>query len=76
MIWHACYREYRTDAYTPHIDQKDIAAAATVFLEQSAHRLANMVAQWIRVGFAQYVLASFFFVGVFAQLSVSLDHDF
>jgi hypothetical protein len=60
MIWHACYREYRVDAYTPHIDQKDIAAAATVFLEQSAHRLANMVAQWIRVGFAQYVLASFF----------------
>ena len=55
MIWHACYREYRADAYTPNIEQNDIAAAATVFLEQSAHRLANMVSQWIRVGFAQYV---------------------
>ena len=53
MIWHACYREYRAEAYTPYIEQKDIAAAATVFLEQSAQKLAHMVAQWIRVGFAQ-----------------------
>jgi Protein adenylyltransferase SelO len=55
LIWHACYREYRTEAYTPFIDTKDIASAGTVFLQQSAQKLANMVSQWIRVGFAQYV---------------------
>lgn len=53
MVWHACYREYRSDAYTPFYDKKDIASAATVFLEKSAEKLATMVAHWIRVGFAQ-----------------------
>jgi uncharacterized protein YdiU (UPF0061 family) len=55
IIWHACYREYRDIAYTPYIDTKDIASAATAFLQQSASTIATMVAEWIRVGFAQYV---------------------
>ena len=53
MIWHACYREYRAEAYDPFIDSKDIVSAANVLLEKAAERLATMVAGWIRVGFAQ-----------------------
>ena len=53
MVWHACYREYREEAYDPFYESKDIASAATVFLEKSAEKLAAMVAHWIRVGFAQ-----------------------
>lgn len=53
MVWHACYREYRKEAYDPYVESNDIAGAATAFLEQSAEKLATMVAHWIRVGFAQ-----------------------
>lgn len=53
IIWHACYREYRETAYQPYIATNDLAQAATVLLEESAHKLAAMVAGWIRVGFAQ-----------------------
>ena len=56
MIWHACYREYRSVAYDPFFETQDIAGAATAFLEHSAGNIAQMVAEWIRVGFAQYVL--------------------
>lgn len=53
MIWHACYREYRKEAYDPFFEKNDIASAATVLLEKSAEKLATMVAHWIRVGFVQ-----------------------
>jgi serine/tyrosine/threonine adenylyltransferase len=53
LVWHACYREFRDDAYTPFRDTDDIASAATVLLERSAERLAEMTSHWIRVGFAQ-----------------------
>jgi serine/tyrosine/threonine adenylyltransferase len=53
MVWHACYREYRTEAYDLYFETGNIAAAATVLLQESAHRLAKMVGNWIRVGFAQ-----------------------
>ena len=53
MVWHACYREYREEAYEPFFENKDIASAATVLLEKSAEKLATMVTHWIRVGFAQ-----------------------
>lgn len=53
IIWHACYREYKETAYDPYIQDKDLASAATVLLEESAERLAEMVAGWVRVGFAQ-----------------------
>jgi serine/tyrosine/threonine adenylyltransferase len=53
MIWHACYREFRSEAYDPFIGSKDIAGAATALLEQSADRLSTMVTEWVRVGFAQ-----------------------
>jgi serine/tyrosine/threonine adenylyltransferase len=55
MIWHACYREYRDVAYTPYIATHDIAGAGCAFLEYSGQKIAHMVAEWIRVGFAQYV---------------------
>ena len=53
IIWHACYREFREEAHDPFFDEKDIASAATILLEQSADRISTMVANWIRVGFAQ-----------------------
>lgn len=53
LIWHACYREFKETAYDPFIDEKDLKSAARVLLEQSRHSIANMVADWIRVGFAQ-----------------------
>ncbi|KAI2490816.1 hypothetical protein MHU86_23751 [Fragilaria crotonensis] len=53
LVWHACYREFRDEAYTPFIDQQDIASAATILLERSAERLAQMTSEWIRVGFCQ-----------------------
>jgi serine/tyrosine/threonine adenylyltransferase len=52
MIWHACYREFREDAYDPFFDD-NIVSAATVLLNKSAENLAAMVAHWLRVGFAQ-----------------------
>lgn len=53
IIWHACYREFKTTAYDPFIADKNLGEAAAVLLEESAERLAAMVAGWIRVGFAQ-----------------------
>lgn len=53
MVWHACYREFKKDAYDPFIQDKDIAGAASVLLDKSAEKIATMVAHWIRVGFAQ-----------------------
>ena len=53
MFWHACYREYREEAYDPFFDTNDVAGAATIFLEKAAQNLAAMVTHWIRVGFAQ-----------------------
>lgn len=53
MVWHACYREYRAEAYDPFIGSKDVAGAAQTMLTLAAQRIARMVAHWIRVGFAQ-----------------------
>ena len=53
MVWHACFREYKTEAYDPFIDDKDIAGAAGALLDHAAVRLAEMVTGWVRVGFAQ-----------------------
>lgn len=53
MVWHACYREFREEAYDPYIENKDIEQAATVLLNKSVEKLATMVTNWIRVGFAQ-----------------------
>jgi uncharacterized protein YdiU (UPF0061 family) len=53
MVWHACFREYREEAYDPFFDDGDIESAATVFLNKAAEKIATMVANWVRVGFAQ-----------------------
>jgi uncharacterized protein YdiU (UPF0061 family) len=53
LIWHACYREYKAEAYDPFIEQNDIAGAAEVLLQKSAEGISSMVAGWLRVGFAQ-----------------------
>lgn len=53
IIWHACFREYKEQAYDPFYEKGDIAGAAEVLLKESAKKLAAMVAGWIRVGFAQ-----------------------
>ena len=53
IIWHACFREYRKEAYDPFVAQNNLVEASKVLLEESAHKLAAMVAGWLRVGFAQ-----------------------
>lgn len=53
MLWHACFREYRKEAYDPFIASGDIAGAACALLDHAADRLSTMVAEWVRVGFAQ-----------------------
>lgn len=53
IIWHACYREFRKDAYDPFYEKGDISSAATILLEKSAESIATMVAQWVRVGYVQ-----------------------
>jgi hypothetical protein len=68
LIWHTCYREYRNDAYLPYIESNDIGNAGTILLQQSAIKLANMVAQWIRVGFAQYVYKIYILFVCFCSL--------
>jgi len=44
---HACFREF------PEAEVGDLGEAAELLLEQSAEKLAEMVAGWIRVGFVQ-----------------------
>ena len=53
IIWHACKREYRDEAYDPNIETKNLEQAATTLLNSAAIRIADMVSGWIRVGFAQ-----------------------
>jgi len=53
IIWHACYREFRKDAYDPFHEKGDISSAATVLLEKSGDSIAAMVADWVRVGYVQ-----------------------
>jgi len=53
IIWHACKREYKAEAYDPNIDSKNLEQAATAMLNEAAVRIADMVSGWVRVGFAQ-----------------------
>jgi serine/tyrosine/threonine adenylyltransferase len=53
LIWHICIREFKTTAHDPFFSSKDLAAAATVLLNESADLIATMVTDWLRVGFAQ-----------------------
>jgi len=53
MVWHACYREFRTEAYDPFHSNNDLDGAARSLLQHSAEALSTMVAEWLRVGFAQ-----------------------
>jgi len=53
IIWHACKREYKKEAYDPYIESNDLESAATVLLELAATKIATMVTGWVRVGFAQ-----------------------
>jgi uncharacterized protein YdiU (UPF0061 family) len=53
LIWHACKREFKTEAYDPFINSNNLAGAAEKLLELSAQKISTMVANWVRVGFAQ-----------------------
>lgn len=53
IIWHACFREFRKEAYDPFYDSGDIRSASNKLLELSADKIAAMIGNWIRVGFAQ-----------------------
>jgi len=53
IIWHACKREYKAEAYDPYIETNSLEEAATKVLNLAAVRIADMVNGWVRVGFAQ-----------------------
>jgi len=53
IIWHACKREYRAEAYDPFVESNNLDQAATKLLDVAAIRIADMVNGWVRVGFAQ-----------------------
>ncbi|KAL7513463.1 hypothetical protein ACHAXN_011936 [Cyclotella atomus] len=53
MMWHACYREFYAEGYSPFIEKKDAKGAALAMLDSSMIKLAEMVANWVRVGFVQ-----------------------
>jgi len=53
IIWHACKREYRAEAYDPYVETNNLDQAATKLLNLSAAGIADMVNGWVRVGFAQ-----------------------
>lgn len=53
MIWHACKREYKPEAYDPYVETNNLEQAATKLLDSAAIRIADMVNGWVRVGFAQ-----------------------
>jgi len=53
LIWHVAYREFYQQAYEPYYSKNDLEACVRVILTESANRIADMVAGWIRVGFAQ-----------------------
>ena len=40
IIWHACKREYKTEAYDPYIESKNLKQAATKLLDLAAIRIA------------------------------------
>ena len=42
MVWHACYREYRAQAYDPFVGDNDLAGAAATLLTLAADRIAGM----------------------------------
>jgi len=53
IVWHAAFREYKTQAYDPYYDNNDYISASQIILQNSALGIANMVANWVRVGFCQ-----------------------
>jgi len=51
LFWHVCSVEYPDSCYRPY--KGNIISASKCLLEFSMHGIATMVANWIRVGFAQ-----------------------
>jgi len=53
IVWHTAFREYKKDAYDPYYEEGDYQSASQVILEKSADGIAQMVSDWVRVGFCQ-----------------------
>ena len=53
LLWHACFREYPSTCYDPFHDTNDIVSASKCLLQHSMDGISTMVAEWIKVGFAQ-----------------------
>ena len=53
IIWHAAFREFYDEAYAPFYDKDDLNGCITAILTISSENIASMVADWVRVGFAQ-----------------------
>jgi len=53
ILWHACFVEYPDTCYEPFKAKDDLMGASKCLLDQSMEGIATMVAEWVRVGFAQ-----------------------
>lgn len=53
IIWHAAFREFYAEAYAPYKETDDLQSCIVAMLEKSGEQIAALVADWIRVGFAQ-----------------------
>merc|ERR1740124_1017762 len=53
LVWHACQVEYPDLCYESFKEQGDLIGASKCLIEQSMEGISTMVAEWVRVGFAQ-----------------------
>mmetsp|Transcript_65132 Transcript_65132/g.96274 ORF Transcript_65132/g.96274 Transcript_65132/m.96274 type:complete len:809 (-) Transcript_65132:444-2870(-) len=53
LMWHAAFRDYKESAYDPFVEKKDAKGASLAILKGAMVNISNLVADWVRVGFAQ-----------------------
>eukprot|EP00957_Ditylum_brightwellii_P190326 14487686-Ditylum_brightwellii.AAC.1 len=52
-MWHAAFRDYKESAYDPLVEKKDAKGASLAILKGAMVNISNLIADWVRVGFAQ-----------------------
>eukprot|EP00957_Ditylum_brightwellii_P089177 6791073-Ditylum_brightwellii.AAC.1 len=53
LIWHAAFHDYKESAYILFVEKKDVKGASLPILKGPMVNISNLVADWVRVGFAQ-----------------------
>jgi uncharacterized protein YdiU (UPF0061 family) len=53
LVWHACFREFPATCYEPYKESGDVLSASKALLDHSMDGISDMVAGWVKVGFAQ-----------------------